>query len=100
MANVVTQQHSRKLLKMGILMSETCGVSKKYNKSSKLYLVGFFIRQLSVCISKFCNKLVKMNVWRPLFVHILQKQNLLIKEQNVEGPNALCELTQDAALYN
>jgi len=28
-ANVVVQQHSRKLPKMGILMSKTCWVSKK-----------------------------------------------------------------------
>ena len=28
-ANVVVQQHSRKLLKMDILMPETCSVSKK-----------------------------------------------------------------------
>jgi len=33
--NVVVQQHSRKLLKMGILMPETCLVSKKKNKNSK-----------------------------------------------------------------
>jgi len=31
-ANVVVQQHSRKLLKMDILMSETCWAHKKLNK--------------------------------------------------------------------
>jgi len=40
-ANVVVQQHNRKLLKMGILMPETCWVSKKKNKSSKWHLIGF-----------------------------------------------------------
>ena len=30
--NVVTQQHSRKLLKMDILMSETCWAHNKWNK--------------------------------------------------------------------
>ena len=40
-ANVVVQQHSRKLPKRGILMPETCWVSKKKNKISKLYLIGF-----------------------------------------------------------
>ena len=40
-ANVVVQQHSRKLLKMGILMPETCWVSKKKNKNSKWHLIGF-----------------------------------------------------------
>ena len=38
---MVVQQHSRKLLKMGILMPETCWVSKKKNKNSKWHLVGF-----------------------------------------------------------
>ena len=40
-ANVVVQQHSRRLLKMGILMPETCWVFKKKNKHSKWHLVGF-----------------------------------------------------------
>jgi len=39
--DVVVQQHSRKFLKMGILMPETCWVSKKKNKSSKWHLVDF-----------------------------------------------------------
>ena len=41
-ANVVVQQHSRKLLKMGILMPQTCWVSKKKNKNIKWHLVGFY----------------------------------------------------------
>ena len=40
-ANIVVQQHSRKLLKMSILMPETCLVSKKKNKYSKWHLLGF-----------------------------------------------------------
>ena len=40
-ANAVVQQHSRKLLKMVILMPETCWVSKKKNKNNKWHLVGF-----------------------------------------------------------
>ena len=39
-ANAVVQQHIRKLLKMGILMPETCRVSKNKNKNSKWHLVG------------------------------------------------------------
>ena len=35
MTEVVFQQHSRKLLMMDILMSETCSVHKKWNKNSK-----------------------------------------------------------------
>jgi len=33
--DVVTQQHSRKLLKMDILMSETCWAHKKWNKITR-----------------------------------------------------------------
>ena len=40
-ANVVVQQHSRKLVNMGVLMPETCWISKKKNKNSKWHLVGF-----------------------------------------------------------
>jgi len=49
-ANVVVQQHSRKLLKMGVLMLETCWVSKKKNKNSKWHLVVFFILQIYIYI--------------------------------------------------
>jgi len=41
-ANVVVQQHSRKLLKMDILMPETCWVCKKQSKYNKWHLVGFW----------------------------------------------------------
>ena len=41
LAIVIVQQHSRKILKMGILMSETCWVSKKKNKNSKWHLLVF-----------------------------------------------------------
>jgi len=41
--DVVIQQHSRKLLMMAILMSETCWVHKKWNKTaSDIKLVLFF----------------------------------------------------------
>jgi len=40
--DVVTQQHSRKLLMMDILMSETCWVHKKWNKiASDIKLVSY-----------------------------------------------------------
>ena len=38
--DVVIQQHSRKLLMMDILMSETCWAHKKWNKNSKWHQVG------------------------------------------------------------
>jgi hypothetical protein len=41
-----------------------------------------------------------MNIWELFFVHILQKQNLLIEEQKVNYPNSLYELAQDVALHN
>jgi len=40
-ANVVDKQYRRKLLKMDILMPETCWVSRKKNTNSKWHLVGF-----------------------------------------------------------
>jgi len=50
-ANVVVQQHSRRLLKMGILMPETCWETKKKNKNSKWHLVGFLFLNYS-CSNK------------------------------------------------
>jgi len=41
-ANVVVQQHSRKLLKMDILMPETCSVRSKVNITSNIKLVFLF----------------------------------------------------------
>jgi hypothetical protein len=49
---------------------------------------------------KPCNKRVKMNIWESFFVHILQKQNLLIKEHKANDPSPLYELAQDVALRN
>ena len=41
-ANVIVQQHSRKILKMDILMSETCWAHKKWNKiASDIKLVFY-----------------------------------------------------------
>ena len=40
-ANVLVQQHSRKLLKMDISMPEICWISKKQSKYNKWHLVGF-----------------------------------------------------------
>ena len=47
-ADVVIQQHSRKLLMMDILMSETCWVHKKCNKIANAIKLVFSILQLSV----------------------------------------------------
>jgi hypothetical protein len=41
-----------------------------------------------------------MNIWESFFIHILQKQNLLIEEWKVIYPNPLYELAQDVALHN
>jgi len=40
-----------------------------------------------------------MNIWESIFIHILQKQNVLIEEQKVNNPNSLYELAQDVALH-
>ena len=42
MTDVVIQQHSRKLPMMGILMSETCWVHKKWNKIASDIKVVFY----------------------------------------------------------
>ena len=49
---------------------------------------------------KSCNKGVKINCWESFFINVLQKQNLLIKEQKVTVPNPLFELAQDVTLLN
>ena len=49
---------------------------------------------------KPCNKGVKMNIWVSFFIHIVQKQDLLIEEQKVNNPNPMYELAQDVALRN
>ena len=49
---------------------------------------------------KPCNMGVKMNIWESFFIHILQKQNLLIEEQKFNNPNHQYELAQDVALHN
>ena len=40
-----------------------------------------------------------MNIWESFFIHVLQKQNLLIEEQKINDPNPLYELAQDVALH-
>ena len=47
---MVVQQHSRKPLERGILMPETCWVSKKKNKNSKSQLVGFLFFSKRKCL--------------------------------------------------
>jgi len=49
---------------------------------------------------KTCNKGIKMNCWKSFFVHILQKQNVLINKQKVNDLNPLYELAQDITLHN
>jgi hypothetical protein len=41
-----------------------------------------------------------MNIWETFFIHILQKQNILMEEQKVNDPSPLYELAQDVALRN
>jgi hypothetical protein len=46
-----------------------------------------------------CNKGVKMNIWGSFFIHVLQKQLLLMEEQKVNDPIPLYGLAQDVALH-
>jgi hypothetical protein len=41
-----------------------------------------------------------MNIWESFFIHLLQKQNLLIEEQEANDLSPLYELAQDVALHN
>ena len=47
-----------------------------------------------------CNKWVKMNCLESFFINVLQKQNLLIEEENINDPDPLFELPQDVILHN
>ena len=55
--NVVIQQHSRKLLMMDILMSETCLAHKKWNKNNKWHQVGLSF------FSKVCKETEIGKMW-------------------------------------
>jgi hypothetical protein len=57
-------------------------------------------KQETIELLEPCNKGVKMDIWEWFFIHILQKQNLLIEKQKVNDPNPLYELPQDVALHN
>ena len=48
---------------------------------------------------KPCNKGVKINCWKSLFINVHQTQNLLIEKQEIHGPNPLFEMAHDAALH-
>jgi hypothetical protein len=49
---------------------------------------------------KPCNKGIKMNCWESFFIHILQKQNVLINKQKVNDFNPLYKLARDITLHN
>jgi len=49
--NVVIQQHSRKLLMMAILISETCWAHKKWNKNNKWHQVGLLFSTIKLHVS-------------------------------------------------
>ena len=68
---MVVQQHSRKLLKMGILIPETCWVSKKKNKNRKWHLVGF----LFFCYHKMHSPLNIRKQW-PVSTFVISKAQI------------------------
>ena len=47
-----------------------------------------------------CDKGAKMNCWESFFMHVLQKQNVLIDEQRVNDLNPLYDLAQHVALLH
>ena len=99
--NVVVQQHGRKLLKMGILMPETCWVSKKKNKSSKWQLVGFlfFSYQQILCFTLLhCDNTV---IWTCTTCRTLN-QSAVPLSHGVEGVGIallLCDLAYNLVLF-
>jgi hypothetical protein len=52
--NVVIQQHSRKLLMMDILMSETCWAHKKWNKIASDIKLVFYSSTILLCRAQAC----------------------------------------------
>ena len=73
--DVVIQQHSRKLLMMDILMSETCWAHKKWNKISKWHQVGLLFfsyyndarsdKHKEICVCLLCLILHVLVWWWP-----------------------------------
>jgi hypothetical protein len=59
-----------------------------------------FHPQLHNTLKKPCIKGVKMNFWESFFINVLQKQNLLIREQKINDPNLLFDLAQEFVLHN
>jgi len=55
MTDVVIQQHSRKLLMMDILVSETCWVHKKWNKIASDFKSVFYSSTYDVCLTAGLN---------------------------------------------
>jgi len=53
--NVVIQQHSRKLLMMDILMSETCWAHKKWNKIARDIKLVFYYSTVIITFAKTCS---------------------------------------------
>jgi len=67
--NVVTQQNSRKLLMMDILMSKTCWAHKKWNKIASDMKLVFYSSTIMhhVLITQYTSllpKYIKRNTWR------------------------------------
>ena len=75
--------HSHKLLKMGILMPETCWVSKKKNKNSKWHLVGYLFFSYHKMHAPINIRFVK-NVDNKggIYTDIKFKIDMMIKEHN------------------
>jgi len=62
--DVVINQHSRKLLKMDILMSETCWAHNKWNKIARFIQLVFHSSTITVPLSAKKQKSCTMLLWR------------------------------------
>ena len=77
--DVVIQQHRRKLLMMGVLISETCRVHKKWNKKASDIKLVFYFSTITmmhspiniICVQSFCKWSKFWNLW----VWMIHSQN-------------------------
>jgi len=78
--NVVIQQHSRKLLTMDILMSETCWAHKKWNKiGSDMKLVFYSSTHFNITIYTYISQALSYIdlSWSEFFIQLLSRPCLL-----------------------
>ena len=97
--DVVIQQHSRKLLMMDILMSETCWIQKKWNKIASDIKLVFYEYSSNLILSDMCFIGGPFHSGFPTYIraHLLFLPYLLRHESNSYCELALVHLTRSAS---